>query len=134
MSREIPCVGAVVFDAAGDLLLIKRGREPALGRWSVPGGRVEPGESHEAAVIREVFEETGLNITVAREVGTVRRVAPGGDTYVIHDFLGELGERRTPVANDDALEAKFFALDELADLDTSDGLIDALTDWGLINT
>ncbi|MFZ4497310.1 MAG: NUDIX domain-containing protein, partial [Candidatus Nanopelagicales bacterium] len=52
VSSDIPCVGAVIFDDAGRLLLIKRGQEPALGRWSVPGGRVEPGESHEVAVIR----------------------------------------------------------------------------------
>ena len=132
MSREIPCVGAVVFDVTGRLLLIKRGHEPALGRWSVPGGRVEPDESHETAVIREVLEETGLNITVAREVGTVRRAAPGGGTYVIRDFLGELVEMQAPVGNDDAADAKFFTVEELAELDTSDGLIEALTDWGLI--
>ncbi len=133
MSTQIPCVGAVVFDAAGALLLVKRGHEPARGRWSLPGGRVEPGESHEAAVIREVFEETGLDITVVREVGTVCRAAPGGGTYVIRDFLGRLVEGRTPVGNDDADEARFFAPADLGDLDTSDGLLEALAEWGLID-
>lgn len=132
VSSEIPCVGAVVFDDAGRLLLIKRGQEPALGRWSVPGGRVEPGESHEVAVIREVLEETGLDMTVIREIGTVRREAPGGGTYVIHDFLGELVEAKAPVGSDDATDAGFFTLEQLSELDTSDGLLEALTDWGLL--
>ena len=132
MSTQIPCVGAVVFDDVGRLLLIRRGQEPARDRWSVPGGRVEPGESHQAAVIREVFEETGLNITVVREVGTVRRDALGGGTYVIRDFLGELAEVKAPVGGDDATDASFFAIERLAELDTSDGLIETLTEWGLI--
>lgn len=131
-SSEIPCVGAVIFDDAGRLLLIKRGQEPALGRWSVPGGRVEPGESHEVAVIREVLEETGLDIAVIREIGTVRREAPGGGTYVIHDFLGELVEAKAPVGGDDATDAGFFTLEQLSELNTSDGLLEALVDWGLL--
>ena len=133
MSTLIPCVGAVVFDEAGALLVVKRGHEPALGRWSLPGGRVEPGESHEAAIIREVFEETGLTISVVREVGTVHRAAPGGGTYVVKDFLGKCIESRIPVGNDDADEASFFALEDLGDLDTSDGLLEALAEWGLID-
>ncbi len=132
VSSEIPCVGAVIFDAAGRLLLIKRGQEPALGRWSVPGGRVEPGESHEVAVIREVLEETGLDIAVIREIGTVRREAPGGGTYVIRDFLGELVEAKAPVGSDDATDAGFFTPEQLSELDTSDGLLEALVDWGLL--
>ncbi|MCX6425010.1 MAG: NUDIX domain-containing protein [Actinobacteria bacterium] len=131
-SSEIPCVGAVVFDDAGRLLLIKRGQEPALGRWSVPGGRVEPGESHEVAVIREVLEETGLDMAVIREIGTVRRASPGGGTYVIHDFLGELVEAKAPVGGDDATDAGFFTLEQLCELNTSDGLLEALVDWGLL--
>jgi ADP-ribose pyrophosphatase YjhB (NUDIX family) len=132
VSSEIPCVGAVVFDDAGRLLLIKRGQEPARGRWSVPGGRVEPGESHEVAVVREVLEETGLDIAVIREIGTVRREAPGGGTYVIRDFLGELVEAKAPVGGDDAADARFFTLEQLSEIDTSDGLLEALVDWGLL--
>ena len=131
-SSEIPWVGAVIFDDAGRLLLIKRGQEPALGRWSVPGGRVEPGESHKVAVIREVLEETGLDMTVIREIGTVRREAPGGGTYVIRDVLGELVEAKAPVGSDDATDARFFTLEQLSELDTSDGLLEALADWGLL--
>ncbi len=60
---RVPCVGAIITDPAGRLLLIKRGHEPEAGRWSVPGGRIEPGESDEQALVREVREETGLTVT-----------------------------------------------------------------------
>jgi acetyl-CoA carboxylase carboxyl transferase subunit beta len=58
--------GAVIADRHGRLLLVKRARDPQRGRWSVPGGRVEPGESLEAAAVREALEETGLRIEVDR--------------------------------------------------------------------
>ena len=59
-------MGAVIKDGAGRLLLIKRGHEPEAGRWSLPGGRIEPGESDEQALVREIGEETGLTVTVGR--------------------------------------------------------------------
>jgi len=97
---DIPCVGAVVFDDTNRLLLVKRANPPAQGMWSLPGGRLEVGETAEQGVVREVREETGLLIEVEREVGTVHRTAPGGGTYVIRDFLCTgSGE---PVAGDDA--------------------------------
>ncbi len=128
---EIPCVGAVVFDVVGRILLVRRGHEPAMGQWSIPGGRVEAGESHEQAVVRELHEETALAGRVVREVGTVRREAPAGGTYVIRDFL-LMVEADEPVAGDDAAEAAWFEPAELATLDTSDGLVQALTEWGLL--
>ena len=72
-SEAIPCVGAVVFDDSGRLLLIRRANPPAQGTWSLPGGRVEPGESSEDAVVRELHEETGLSGILVREVGSARR-------------------------------------------------------------
>ena len=57
----IPCVGAVVTDGQGRLLMIKRGHEPGAGLWSIPGGRIEPGETDAEALVREMFEETGLD-------------------------------------------------------------------------
>ncbi len=128
---EIPCVGAVVFDPAGRLLLVRRGQEPAKGQWSIPGGRVEAGEPAELAVARELAEETGLVGRVVREVGSVRREAPSGGTYVIRDFLLEVGAD-DPVAGDDALDVKWCAPADLATMDTSAGLVEALTDWGLL--
>lgn len=127
---EIPCVGAICIDEDARILLIQRGQEPARGRWSIPGGRVEPGEDARDAVIREVREETGLDVVVGREVGTVRRDAPSGGTYVIRDFLA------TPrsgvlAAGDDARAVQWVALADLGEWDTSPGLVEALVAWGL---
>lgn len=135
---HIPCIGAIVFDEQGRLLLVKRANPPAQGKWSLPGGRREPGETSESGVVREVREETGLAVTVVREVGTIERDAPSGDTYVIRDFLCALSTDATdatdatPVAADDASDAGFFALTEVIDLPTSEGLLEALRDWDLI--
>ena len=74
----IRCVGAVVFDPFGRLLLVKRGHEPEKGKWSLPGGRVKPGETDEAAVQREIQEETGLSVIVGPLVGRICRPAPKG--------------------------------------------------------
>lgn len=129
---DIPCVGAVVFDEAGRLLLVKRANPPAKGMWSLPGGRLEVGETAEQGVVREVLEETGLVVRVEREVGTVERKAPSGDTYVIRDFLCVgAGE---PVAADDAADARFVTPVELLELPTSEGLVEALTGWNLLPT
>jgi 8-oxo-dGTP diphosphatase len=110
----IRCVGAVVHDAAGRLLLIKRGHEPGKGGWSLPGGRVEPGETDAAAVIREVLEETGLSIRPGELVGRVERPAPGG-VYEIFDYAGvvEAGSLR---AGDDADDAAWVDRAEFAAL------------------
>ena len=129
---QIPCIGAIVFDEQGRLLLVQRANPPAQGKWSLPGGRLEPGETSESGVVREVREETGLDVTVIREVGTIQRDAPSGDTYVIRDFLCALSADATPVANDDASDAGFFTLTEVLDLPTSEGLLEALRDWDLI--
>src|ERR1700689_2893641 len=66
---RVQCVGAVITDESGRMLLILRGHEPGKGLWSVPGGRIEPGETDEQAVIREVREETGLEVTCGRLLG-----------------------------------------------------------------
>lgn len=130
----IPCVGAIIVDAASRVLLVRRANPPAQGQWSIPGGRVEPGEAAEAAVLRELAEETGLVGAVVREVGTVRRAAPGGGTYLIRDFLVEVPDGSVPHAGDDAADAGWFAPADLGPLDTSPGLVEALTGWGLLGT
>ena len=129
--RTIRCVGAIVHDPEGRLLLIRRGQEPALGLWSLPGGRVEPGEDDATAVIREVAEETGLVVAAGEEVGSVVRDAPGGDLYEIHDYACTVTSGRVRAA-DDAADAGWFAPVELAGLPTSPGLVEALTEWGLL--
>jgi 8-oxo-dGTP diphosphatase len=136
--RTIPCVGGLVEDADGRLLLVKRGQEPAKGCWSVPGGRVEAGESDVEATAREVLEETGLRVRVGRLAGTVERDAPGGGVYLINDYVCEVYAESgvdgfgAPRAGDDADDAGWFTPDEVRALDTSPGLVEALTEWGVL--
>ncbi|MEV5825944.1 NUDIX domain-containing protein [Spirillospora sp. NPDC052242] len=125
------CVGAIVRDRDGRLLLVLRGRPPGAGRWSVPGGRVEPGEDDAAAVARELLEETGLRVRVGALVGTVERDGPGGVVYEIHDYAATvLGG--TPRAGDDAADVRWAAPAELRDLPLVPGLLDALTEWDVL--
>src|SRR4051794_11641248 len=80
-NEPVVCAGAVIRDDAGRLLLIRRGRQPSLGLWSLPGGRVEAGESPSQAAAREVREETGLVVEVGALVGSVE-IGP----CLVHDF------------------------------------------------
>lgn len=131
MATAIPCVGAVITDPAGRILLIRRGHEPEAGRWSLPGGRIEPGESDQDAVVREVREETGLSVACGRLVGTVERPAPGGAVLDIRDYAAAVtgGEL---VPGDDAADARWVTRAELATLPLTRGLLAILTGWGVI--
>lgn len=125
------CVGAVVHDDRQRLLLVRRGRDPGRGRWSVPGGRVEPGETDGQALRREVGEETGLRVHVGERVGSVTLPAPGGGAFEVHDY------RCRPVgtalrAGDDADDARWCDAADLAALPVVAGLVDALGGWGCL--
>src|SRR5437764_5618481 len=101
--RPEVCVGAVAV--SGDrLLLIRRGHGPGAGEWSVPGGRVEMGETLAEAVVRELAEETGIEGVCDELIGWVERI---GDDYhyVILDFGVTVLDATDPVAGDDAAEA-----------------------------
>ena len=117
----IVCAGAVVRDPAGRLLLVRRGHEPSAGLWSVPGGRVEDGETPSEAAAREVLEETGLLVAVGRLLASVHV----GD-YLVHDFAAEV-VGGTLAAGDDASDARWCSLDEVALLPLTPGLLDELT-------
>jgi ADP-ribose pyrophosphatase YjhB (NUDIX family) len=131
-------VGGIVVDERPDgplLLLVRRGQEPARGTWSVPGGRVEAGESDQVATAREVLEETALRVEVGGLVGSVEREAPGGGIYVIRDYACRpaRGVELTAVrAGDDADDVGWFTPGEVRGLDCSPGLVEALTDWGVL--
>jgi 8-oxo-dGTP diphosphatase len=130
--RPEVCVGAVVTD--GDsLLLIRRGHGPGAGQWSVPGGRVEAGETLAEAVVRELAEETGLEGVCDDFLGWVERI-DNDHHYVILDFrvviLGQTG----PEPGDDAMEAAWVPLAQVTDLRLVDGLAEFLHDHDIIRT
>ena len=127
----VPCVGAVVRDAEGRLLLVRRARPPAAGTWSLPGGRIEPGEDDAAAVTREVNEETGLDVSVGELVGTVER-SPGADiVYVINDYACQV-VGGTLQAGDDAREVRWCTPAEIRALPTAPQLVETLEEWGIL--
>lgn len=126
------CVGAVAVDD-GRLLLIRRGTPPGLGRWSLPGGRIEPGETVGEAVVREVAEETGLEGLCGSLLGWVERITDEHH-FVILDFVVEVLDPADPVAGDDATEAAWVPLTDVAELDLVDGLAEFLHEHGVLDT
>ncbi len=133
--RRIPCASALVHDDSGRLLMVLRGREPARGTWSLPGGKCEPGESAREAVVREVAEETGLEVAPLYVVGSVERTAPDGATFVIEDWACRVVGGRLH-AGDDATSAAWVdraAFEALAaDPGLSPGLAEVLAQWGVL--
>jgi ADP-ribose pyrophosphatase YjhB (NUDIX family) len=128
--QTILAVGAVVLEPGGRVLLIRRARPPAVGTWTLPGGRVQTAEPLEAAVEREVREETAVAARVVSALGIVPLEAEGV-TYAIHEYLLTPigGEAPLPVAGDDAADARWVARDELEGLGVSPKVIE-LVDRG----
>ena len=128
-AAPVVVVGAIVVDDAGRLLVVKRANPPAQGRWSVPGGRVELGESLADAVAREVLEETGLVVEVGALAG-VAEVNDGRYHVVILDHHARVtgGEL---LAGDDAAAVAWLRRSELDALELTDGLIAYLEQWGV---
>jgi 8-oxo-dGTP diphosphatase len=132
VERPQVCVGAVAVDD-GRLLLVRRGRGPAQGEWSVPGGRVEPGETVGEAVVRELAEETGIEALCGPFLGWVERIDEDHH-FVILDFAVEVMEAVDPVAGDDAVEAAWVPLEEVAEMtNLVDGLAEFLHEHGVLD-
>ena len=135
MTARVDCVGAVITDPGGRLLLVRRGHDPGAGLWSLPGGRVEAGESDEQAVAREVLEECGLRIACGALLGSVERPGLDGTALIIRDYRAVItgGQLR---AGDDATAACWAGAAALAGMAASgqltSGLVEALASWSAL--
>lgn len=109
VERPVPCVGVVCL-RGGKVLLIRRGKEPRKGEWSIPGGRMELGETTAAAALRELREETGVEAELLSLLDVIDHISDHGHAVLI-DFAARWrgGE---PVAGDDAAEACFVDIEE----------------------
>ncbi len=119
----VPAVGVVCW-RDNEVLLIRRGRAPRLGEWSIPGGRVERGEALHDAALRELFEETNVRAKIGELLAVYEIIEPQFH-YILVDYsaLWLSGE---PVAGDDADEARFMPLDEAMALINSTDMRDVL--------
>jgi 8-oxo-dGTP diphosphatase len=128
-ARPILGVGALLFHE-GRVLLVERGKEPLAGYWSLPGGAVETGERLEDALVREVFEETGLEVAADSIATVFERIIrnPSGPGlsgtceyhYVLVDFYCTLtGGQLRP--GDDSARVEWFPLASLSELRLTEG-------------
>ncbi|HLF61379.1 MAG TPA: NUDIX domain-containing protein [Acidimicrobiia bacterium] len=120
---ESPVVGVgVVLIEDNRLLLIQRGHEPGLGRWAVPGGKVNSGESLRDAAVREVREETGLEVQTGEVIWVGEHISEHGHIVII-DFEGQVVGGEVAAA-DDAVQARWVGLDQVADYDLTPTMYD----------
>jgi 8-oxo-dGTP diphosphatase len=115
-NHPIPGAGIVVW-RDDEVLLIKRGKPPFAGEWSIPGGKIEYGETAAEAALRELAEETGVSASIAGlidvidSIGSQQSNADSDWHYLLVDFAG-VWVSGEPIAGDDAIEAGFFPLEE----------------------
>ncbi len=118
--KPVPAVGVVCL-RGDEVLLVRRGNPPRAGEWSIPGGRIEPGETTISAALRELQEETSISAEIIGLVDVVDAIFENkaGDLvtrhYVLIDYVARWVSGQ-PVAGDDANEAKFFGSDEIQSL------------------
>jgi 8-oxo-dGTP diphosphatase len=128
-NRPQVAVGAIVVHE-GSLLLVKRGKDPGKGLWTVPGGSLEDGEYIADAVSREVMEETGLRVDSGELLGIFEVI--GDHHFVILDHVATLVSPGEPVAGDDVDEAAWVPLDRVHELDCTPRFVETLTAWGIL--
>jgi ADP-ribose pyrophosphatase YjhB (NUDIX family) len=130
-SSQIPqvAVGAIVV-SDGALLMVQRGREPAKGLWSIPGGRVEFGEYLAGALTREVKEETGLDIEVGDLIGIAEVV--GDPHYVILDFGAKIVGNEVPTPSGDVADARWVTFDEVLTLPCTPRFVELMQAWQVL--
>ena len=128
--QVIPAAGLIMVNHEGPILLVPRGHHPPTGRWTVPGGRLEPGETPEQAAVREALEETGLHVRLEREALRVRLPAGADREFDVRDFVATVvGGSLTP--GDDADDARWFNADQLDTVELTANLLGYLRDAGV---
>jgi mutator protein MutT len=131
----IPAVGAIILND-GHVLLIQRGQAPAKGKWTLPGGVIEVGESPENALIREIQEECALDITIQGIVKVINKVFRDDQGkimyhYVILDYLASCQSKNLchelPIqARSDVINVRWVPVHDLSCYDTTEGLLDII--------
>lgn len=114
--NPVPSVVGISFNDKKEILLVKRGVEPDIGSWCLPGGFIEMGETSEQAVKRELLEETGVNVNPG-EIITVDTTIDGfyGDVVVIA-YKIEIRKGQDFIPGDDALEVQYYPKEKLPKL------------------
>ena len=130
--RPALCVAAVAT-RTNELLMVRRATDPGKGRWALPGGRVEHGETVAEATLRELEEETGLVGLCGPLIGWTE-VLDGEHHFVILDFGVTILEDGQPRAGADAAEAEWVPVWTVPELDLVDGLAEFLSEHGIIET
>lgn len=127
---QVPAAGVVSFDAAGKVLLV---RAAEGGKWTIPGGMVEPGESPAEAAVREMKEETGLEVELLSILGVFggpdfRIVYSNGDqvSFVSTTFLAKVVGGSLMLEASEVLEARYFSEDEAFSEDLKPTLVETL--------
>jgi 8-oxo-dGTP diphosphatase len=120
-------VGGIVFNCQKQVLMIQRNQPPAMGFWSIPGGKLEPGESLAEACQREIKEETGLETKVKNIVAVAERRIEGFHYFII-DFLAILMDETNifPIAQSDVAKARWISLEHLTNYDLVAGLAEII--------
>jgi 8-oxo-dGTP diphosphatase len=121
---EVPvvAVGGVVVTPGPRVLLVERSKPPMVGKWTLPGGRLEKGETIVAAIEREVLEETGIRVAAGTLIEVVE-IMTEGFHYVIHDHLCiPIDPVEVPTASADAVAARYVRPSEFAQLGVNEAV------------
>jgi 8-oxo-dGTP diphosphatase len=120
---------AVIRDEHDRVLLIKRGHQPGMGLWSLPGGALKPGETLAEAAKREAWEETGLVVDIGHHLWSITVELGRGHHYDVHGFVAEVvgGQLR---AGDDAAEVLWCDAEHFVNLQTTPRLAELLARAG----